>query len=52
MGLDHVLPSAGSHSVLEWAIASFEQSLEEFHIILLDEHFRVALEMLEVSVCR
>jgi hypothetical protein len=48
MVLNHLLPSKQQQSFLEWTRTSLKQSLEEFHIILLEEHhFQVALEMLE-----
>jgi hypothetical protein len=36
---------------LEWTHTSFEQSLAEFCTILLGEHLKVALEMLEMGMC-
>jgi hypothetical protein len=50
MVLNHILPSIQPQSFLEWTRTSFEQSVKEFYIILLEEHLQVALEMLEVSV--
>jgi hypothetical protein len=50
MVLDHLLPSIQPQSFLEWIRTSFEQSLAEFYIILLEER-QAALEMLEVGFC-
>jgi hypothetical protein len=50
MELDHLLPSLQPQS-LEWTHTSFEQSLVEFYIILLEEHVQVTLGMLEVGIC-
>jgi hypothetical protein len=51
MVLDHFLPSVQQQSFLEWTRTSFEQSVVEFYTILLEEHLKVALEMLEVGIC-
>jgi hypothetical protein len=51
MVLDSLLPLVQLLFFLEWACTSFEQSLVEFYTILLEEHFKVALEMLEVGIC-
>jgi hypothetical protein len=51
MVLDHLLPSVQSQSFLEWTSTSFEQSVAEFYTILLEEHFQIALEMLEMGIC-
>jgi hypothetical protein len=51
LALDHHLPSAQPQSFLEWTRSSCEQSLAEFYTILLEEHLKVALEMLEVGIC-
>jgi hypothetical protein len=40
-----------STTFLEWTCTSFEQSLAELYTIILEEHFQVALEMLEVGIC-
>jgi hypothetical protein len=50
MLLDRLLPSIQPQSFLEWTRTSFEQPLAEFYAILLEEHFQVALEMLEVGI--
>jgi hypothetical protein len=46
---DLLLSSGQPQSFLEWTCANFEQSLAEYHTILLEEHLQVALEMLEVG---
>jgi hypothetical protein len=51
MVLDHLFPSVQPQFFLECTRTSFEQPLAEFDIILLEEHFQIALEMLEVGVC-
>jgi hypothetical protein len=51
MVLDHLLLSVQPQSFLEWTRTSFEQSVAEFYTILLEEHFKVALELLEVGIC-
>jgi hypothetical protein len=51
MVLDHVLYSVQPHFLLKWTCTSFEKSLVEFYTILLQEHFEVSLEMLEVGIC-
>jgi hypothetical protein len=51
MVLDHLLPSVEQQSFLEWTHTSFKQSLAEFCTILHEEHFQVALKMLEVGIC-
>jgi hypothetical protein len=48
--LVHLLPSVHLQS-LESTHTSFEQSLAEFYIILLEERLQVALEMLDVGIC-
>jgi hypothetical protein len=47
--LDHHFPSVQPQSFLEWTRTSFEHSLAEFYTIL-EEHFQVALEVLEVGI--
>jgi hypothetical protein len=44
MVLDHLWHSIQPQS-LEWTHTSFEQSLAEFYIIILEEHLQVALEV-------
>jgi hypothetical protein len=51
MVLNYLLPSIQLQSFLEWTRTSFEHSLAEFHIKLLEKHLQVALEMLEVGFC-
>jgi hypothetical protein len=51
MVLDNLLPSVQPQSFLEWTHTSSEQSLVEFYTILLEEHLKVALVMLEVEIC-
>jgi hypothetical protein len=46
--LGHLLPSIQVQSFLEWTPTCFEQCLTELCAILLEEHFQVALEVLEV----
>jgi hypothetical protein len=50
MVLDHLFSSIRPQSFLEWTRTSFEQPLAEFYTILLEQHFQVALEMLEVGI--
>jgi hypothetical protein len=50
MILDHVSLPIKPQFFLEWTHASFEQSLKECHVILLEEHFHVALELLELGI--
>jgi hypothetical protein len=50
MAMDHPLPSIQLQFFLDWIPTSFEQSLMEFYIILLEEH-HVSLEVLEVGIC-
>jgi hypothetical protein len=50
MMLDHRLLSVQPQSFLEWTRTSFEQSVAEFHAILLEEHLQVALEMLGMAI--
>jgi hypothetical protein len=47
--LDHPLSSIQLQSFLEWTCSSFEESLAEFYTILIEEHLKVALEILEVG---
>jgi hypothetical protein len=49
--LDQIIPSVQSQFFFEWTRTSFEQSLAECCTILLEEHFQVALEVLEVGIC-
>jgi hypothetical protein len=49
--LDHLLPSIQQQAFLEWSHVSFEQPLEEFYTVLLEEHLQVALAILEVGIC-
>jgi hypothetical protein len=49
MVLDQHLPSIQLQSFLNWTRTSFEHSLAEFYISLLEEHLQVALEVLGVS---
>jgi hypothetical protein len=51
MVLDRLLPSIQPHFFLEWTYTSFEQTLAEFYIILLEEHIPVALEMVRAGIC-
>jgi hypothetical protein len=51
MVLHHLLPSVQPQSFSERTRTSFELSLAEFYIILLEERLQVALEMLEVGTC-
>jgi hypothetical protein len=44
------LPSTQQQSFLEWTRIRFKQTVEEFYIILLEEHLQVALETLEVVI--
>jgi hypothetical protein len=48
--LGHLLPSI-QPQFSEWTSTSFEQSIAEFYTILLEEHLKVALAMLEVGIC-
>jgi hypothetical protein len=50
MVVDHLLPSIQPTYFLEWTPSSFEESVAEFCTIRLEEHRKVALEMLEVGV--
>jgi hypothetical protein len=45
----HLLPSIQLQSFLEWTQTSFEQSVVEFYIIILEGHLKIAVEMLEVG---
>jgi hypothetical protein len=49
MMLDHLLPSIQLQSS-ECIHTSCEQCLAEFYTILREEHFQVALEMLEMGI--
>jgi hypothetical protein len=51
MVMDNLLPSIQPQFFMEWARTNFEQSVEEFYTILLEEHLQVALEMLELGIC-
>jgi hypothetical protein len=51
MVLDQLLPSIEPQSFLVWTRTGSEQHIAEFYAILLEEHFQVALEMLEVGIC-
>jgi hypothetical protein len=50
MVLGHLFLSIQQQTFLEWTLTSFEQFLEKFYTILLEERLQVALEMLEVGI--
>jgi hypothetical protein len=49
--LDHFLPSVQQQFFLVRTDTSFEESLPELYVILLEEHVQIALEMLEMLIC-
>jgi hypothetical protein len=51
MALEHFLPSVQPQFFLERTGTSSEQSLVEFHTILLEEHLQVVLETLALEIC-
>jgi hypothetical protein len=51
MVLDHLLPLIQLQPFLEWTLTSFELSVVESYSILLEEHLRLALEMLQMTIC-
>jgi hypothetical protein len=50
MAVGYLLLSVQLHSLLEWTRTSFEHSLPEFYIIILEDYLQVALQMLEVGM--
>jgi hypothetical protein len=50
MVLNQLLLSLQLQSILEWIRTNLEQSVVKFYTILLEEHLKVALEMLEVGI--
>jgi hypothetical protein len=51
MVLDHLLPSIQPQFFLERTPTSFERSLAEFYTIIIEEHFQIVLQTLEVGIC-
>jgi hypothetical protein len=51
MVLVQILPSIQSQSLPKLIHTSFEQSLAELYIIILEEHLQVALEVLKAGIC-
>jgi hypothetical protein len=50
-GAGPFLPSIQPQSFCRWDRTRFRQSLPEFYTILLEEHLKVDLEILEVGMC-